>query len=125
MAYMESLKDIVSCKRFKEPEVVEESGDILSVSEAIDEHTLEKFAVKYKLKINPELTKDQRTQLLQLLYSYSDVFPRSLKELKRYPNYSLELELVNNRKYYRRQFGLNGPLISATSVSNQCKFSLD
>jgi len=35
------------------------------------------------------------------------VFPRTLKELKRYPNYSLELELVNNRKYYRRQFRLS------------------
>ena len=107
MAYVEPLRDLASVKPFKEPEIVKGSGDISSIAEPMDEATLEQFAMEYKFKINPSLTKDQRVQLLQLLYSYSDVFPRTLKELKRYPHYSLELEMVNKKKYYRRQFRLS------------------
>jgi len=35
---------------------------------------LEKFATEYGFKINPELTPNQRQELLQILFNYRDVF---------------------------------------------------
>jgi len=52
---------------------------------------LEKFLTDYKIKINPNLTEQQRLQMLQLLYDYRDVFARNLLEMNRYQNYQLDL----------------------------------
>ena len=35
------------------------------------------------------------------------MFARSLRDIKTYPNYELDLELISSRKAFRRQYKLN------------------
>ena len=67
---------------------------------------LKKFATEYGFKINLELTPNQRQELLQILFNYKDVFARSLAEIKRYPHYELDIELMDNRKVFKRNYRL-------------------
>ena len=57
--------------------------------------------------MNPNLTKEQRQEILQLLFEFKDVFARNLYEMKRYPHYQLEVETISNRTSYRRQYKLS------------------
>jgi len=104
VALIKPLGTVVSCSPFQETDELERdySQQILQSPEV-----LEKFVADYKIKINPNLTQQQRRQMLQLLYDYRDVFARNLLEMKRYQNYQLDLETVTNRKYYRRQYKLS------------------
>ena len=73
-------------------------------NQSIDE--LESFATEYGFKINSEITPNQRRELLQILFSYRDVFARSLAEIKRYPHYELDIEVMDNRKVFKRNYRL-------------------
>jgi len=65
---------------------------------------LENFAREYGFKINPKLTSDQRTELLNLLFDYRSVFARSMRDIKGYPDFELELEVVNDRPSFQKQY---------------------
>jgi hypothetical protein len=47
---------------------------------------LEDFAKEYTFEINPDLTSEQRYQVLSLLHKYRACFARNLYELRRYPH---------------------------------------
>jgi len=68
---------------------------------------LEAFVSEYKFKINPKVTEKQRLELLRLLYDYKQVFARTMNEIKQYPHYQLKLDLLTDRKVFRRQFRLS------------------
>jgi len=65
---------------------------------------LEKFKDEYNFAVGDKLEPNQRLQLLQLLFDYRDVFARSLKEIQQYENYELELDLLSNRRCFKRQY---------------------
>ena len=68
---------------------------------------LENFAQEYKFCINKDLSQIQRFELLELLQEFKDVFARSLFEIKQYPHYELELDLLSKQRAFRRQFRLH------------------
>ena len=84
-----------------------QTEELPSVKIEQSRENLERFLKEYGFQISPDLTIDQRYELLTLLYSYKDVFARSLKDIKTYPNYELDLELISSRKAFRRQYKLN------------------
>jgi len=63
---------------------------------------LEEFAEEYSLNINPTLTPEQRQQLLHVLYDYRNVFAKRILDLKRYPFYEHDIELLSNKRVQRR-----------------------
>ena len=72
-----------------------------------DAETLENFLKEYKITINPNLTSQQRSELMALVYSYKDIFARDFSDIKMYPNYELKLETRNPRATsYTRQYKL-------------------
>ena len=69
---------------------------------------LERFVSDYGFRINSDLSSDQRTDLMTVLYRYRSVFARSISELKQNPNYELKLQLKKDAKtFYRRQYKLS------------------
>jgi len=48
----------------------------------ISEEKLEQFLTEYKSDLNKELTKEQKYELLRILYEYRDIFARSFKDIK-------------------------------------------
>jgi len=102
IASIEDPKVIASCTRVNQAVTPQ---DLLSMpNQPID--VLEKIATEYGFKINPELTPNQRQELLQILFIYRDVFARSVAEIKRYPHYELDIELMDNRKVFKRNYRL-------------------
>jgi len=77
------------------------------VDEADTRADLDKFLEEYKFQINKEITEEQKYELLTLLRQYKDVFARSLKEIKQYSYYELRLDMLSDRKVFRRQFRLH------------------
>ena len=70
--------------------------------------TLDTFAAEYKLDVNPQLSADERYEILHIIYEYRDICARSFKDIKIYQNYELELELKNPHvKSYTRQYPLS------------------
>jgi len=65
---------------------------------------LEAFSCDYKFDICSQLPSDQRFELLQLLYDYKSAFARDLSELCRYPYYEHDVELMANKRVYKRNF---------------------
>ena len=47
---------------------------------------------------------EQRLDRLQLLFDYKSAFARDLSELRRYLYYEHDLELIANKKVYKRSF---------------------
>ena len=78
---------------------------ILRKNERMQE--LENFAQEYTFCINKDLSQIQRFELLELLQEFKDVFARSLFEIKQYPHYELELDLLSKQRAFRRQFRLH------------------
>jgi len=68
---------------------------------------LDKFHEEYGFQISSKLRAQQKYQLLQLLWDYKAIFARSLEEIKKYPDYELNIELTSDRKICKRQFRLN------------------
>ena len=65
---------------------------------------LEEFGANYGFNINPELKPNQRAELLQLLFDYRSSFARDMSEMKTYPYYQHNLELLSNRRVFRRNY---------------------
>ena len=63
---------------------------------------LEEFGADYGFIINPELKPTQRAELLQLLFDYKSSFARNMSEMKTYPYYQHNLELLSNRRIFRQ-----------------------
>ena len=80
---------------------------VFQVSDGTSQEFLEKFQSTYKFDINPDLTSEQRYELLNLLYKYKDVFAKDLLEIKACKNYEMDIPLRTNRKIYKRQYRLN------------------
>ena len=102
VASIENVNTISSCTQYTDQE---KEQNVITVNQTREE--LDKFLADYKFKLNPNLSDDQKYEMLQLLFDYKDVFARSLKEVKHYPHYQLELDLVSNRKVYQRQYRLH------------------
>ena len=102
IAFVEDPKVIASCTRVNQAVTPQ---DLSSMSkQSIDK--LKNLATEYGFEINSELTPNQRQELLQILFNYKDVFARSLAEIKRYPHYELDIELMDNRKVFKRNYRL-------------------
>jgi len=105
LARIENMANVCSCSPADEGEQC-----VLRETETVKyqpREVLNQFCTEFKFKINPELTSEQRYQLLQLLFENKDVFARSLHEVTTYPGYQLSIELKSNRRMYRRQFKLS------------------
>jgi len=102
IAFVEDPKVIASCTRVNQAVTPQ---DLSSMSkQSIDK--LKNLATEYGIEINSELTPNERQELLQILFNYKDVFARSLAEIKRYPHYELDIELMDNRKVFKRNYRL-------------------
>jgi len=66
--------------------------------------TLDNFGQEYGFNINPELTEDQKSELLQLFFDYKSSFARDLSEVKVYSHYQHKIELIGSRKIYKRNY---------------------
>lgn len=65
------------------------------------------FEKEYNFKICQSLPLDEKIPLLRLLHKYKDVFARSLKEIKHYKHYELDLQLKPGAKpIFQKQFRL-------------------
>ena len=82
-------------------------GTEIQQTETISSEILESFLEEYGFDLNPELTKDQRYELLRLLYNFKSVFARDIKDIKPCKNYEMDIELLSNRKVFRRQYRLH------------------
>ena len=103
VAVVSAINVLRQCTPWKQPSKLPnaEQDEVSVVS-------LEQFATEYGFGINPDLTSDQRIELLRLLYKYRTVFARDISEIKQYPHYSLKLRLRPDAKpFYRRQFRLS------------------
>jgi len=69
-----------------------------------DRSTLDNFAQNYGFNINPELTEDQKSGLLQLLFDYKSSFARDISGMKDYPHYQHIVQLIGSRKIYKRNY---------------------
>ena len=68
---------------------------------------LEKFITDYKIDLNPNLTSDERYQIMNLFFEFKDIFARGFKDIKVYKDYELELQLKDpSIKCYTRQYPL-------------------
>jgi hypothetical protein len=78
-----SINVAKDCQPFTPPQaetpVSNKSADCISISD----HQLQEFAKHRDSKINRDLEKDQRHNLLRLLYKYCFCFARDLSELRR------------------------------------------
>jgi len=101
IAKIETLDSVASVSPYTEDLQTSKNYDKES------ETTLEKFQTEYGFKINPDLTKEQRYDLLHLLYKYKDIFAKSLNEIKQYKGYQLKIDMLSNRKSLRRQYHLH------------------
>ena len=101
VARIEDLNSIASIQPFQD--------DPHNINSTIAEtaETLENFCKDYAFDLNPDLNRTQRLQLLQLLYNYKDVFARDIKDIKPCKNYQMDIELLSNRKMFRRQYRLH------------------
>ena len=102
IASIESVKSVASCYRYIPTQVTGDHNRTAQKPRSLE--VLEEFHQEYGFKISPDLEPDKRRELLQLLYDYKEIFARSLTEIKRYPGYQLEIELLSNRKVFKRNY---------------------
>jgi len=93
---------VASCSRYIPTQVIDDHNRTAQRPRSLE--VLEEFHQEYGFKISPDLEPDKRRELLQLLYDYKEIFARSLTEIKRYPGYELEIELLSNRKVFKRNY---------------------
>jgi len=101
---VESLSVIASATPFKSD--IQNSATYEKVTVEQTAEVLENFQKQYKFAVSPHLTPEQRLQLLQLLYIYKDTFAQSLMDIKRYKGYELKLDLLSDRRSFKRQYRL-------------------
>lgn len=96
------------CTPFKLPSPALNNNVPCSASSSqISVDQLEQFAIDFGFTINSDLSRSQRTELLTLLYKYKTCFARSLKEVRQFKNYELELPLKDTTPSFKRQFKLS------------------
>ena len=105
IALVEKSNVIESCTPYNETE--KEVMSTLLPRDKQKGSSLDKFHEEYGFQISSELRAQQKYQLLQLLWDYKTIFARSLEEIKKYPDYELNIELTSDRKIFKRQFRLN------------------
>jgi len=104
LASVHSTDVIASCAIYKPVEQpTKGSRRILNKQ---DDSVLETFAEDYGFVINKDLSATQRRELLQLLFDYKGSFARSLAEMKVYKGYEHDIELLSNRRIFKRNYRL-------------------
>ena len=104
----EVVGTVATIEESKQEDEVKMSVEDTSLTPPMEEETdLEVYAKEMGFKINPELTGEQRKELLSLLLEYRDVFATSLADIPGYPDYELELRLRDPRPIYQRQYKLS------------------
>jgi len=98
------VKSVASCSRYIPTRVTDDQSRTAQKPRPLK--VLEEFHQEYGFKVSLDLEQAKRRELLQLLYDYREVFARSLTEIKRYPGYELEIELLSNRKVFKRNYRL-------------------
>jgi len=64
----------------------------IPVTESLESaDVLEEFAKAYKFDINPDLTREQRFAILNVMYQYKLVFARGLQDVKIFRGMQLDL----------------------------------
>ena len=106
VATIEQAHNIVSCAQYTENVQTNLSASS-SQTDRQPPQVLDKFLADYGFTINPQLSREQKYELLQLLYDYKEVFARSLDEIRQYSHYELDIELMSKQKAFRRQFRLH------------------
>lgn len=82
--------------------------DTKSEKEKVSEETLDSCLAEYKFDLNANLSKEQKYELLQILYQHREAFARSYKDIKVFRDYELEIQLKDPRcKSYTRQYTLS------------------
>ena len=59
----------------------------------IDSAVLGRVASDYAFKISPDLSKQQRLDILKLLYEFNDVFATDLRDITGYPYYKMKFDV--------------------------------
>ena len=104
LASIQTTDIIASCSPYKEAKSCKQTPR--RVLNKQSDAQLEIFAEDYGFTINKDLTNEQRRDLLQLLYDYKGSFARSLAEMKVYQGYEHDIELVSNRRIFKRNYKL-------------------
>jgi len=109
IATVENIDTLQSCIPYVEKKTCSSVAAVSAHLEDTDARAdLDKFLEEYKFQINnKDITEEQKYELLTLLRRYKDVFARSLEEIEQYPHYELHLDLLSDRKVFRRQFRLH------------------
>ena len=102
IAKIQSLATLASCSLVNDKTQELSSPRVPLHSQTPEQ--LEDFATDYNFDINSDLTSEQRLELLQLLHDYKSAFARDLSELRRYPYYEHDVELMANKRVYKRNF---------------------
>ena len=105
IASVETMDNIASCKTVEcNADAPRDAVSTENFRVVQPPEILEKFKDEYNFAVGDKLEPNQRLQLLQLLFDYKDVFARSLREIQQYENYELELDLLSNRRCFKRQY---------------------
>ena len=102
IAKIQSLATLASCSLVDDTKPASSSHRTPIHPQTVEQ--LEGFACDYKFDICSQLPSEQRLELLQLLYDYKSAFARDLSELRRYPYYEHDVELIANKRVYKRNF---------------------
>jgi len=100
IALVEKSNVIESCTPYTETEE-QAMSTLLQTKDKQKGSFLGKFHEEYGFQISSELRAQQKDQLLQILWDYKTIFARSLEEIKKYPDYELNIELTSDRKNFQ------------------------
>jgi len=114
VAAVESLDTIASCVPYQETEGAEATNQI-EITQS--KQVLDEFNSALAFKINPDITPQQKYELLQVLWDNKNAFATSLSDIGVYEHYQMVLEPIDNRKSYRRQFRL--PIEDSREIERQ------
>ena len=100
---LEPITNLSTCSIYQDSNQNEVDENIEQTSPVI----LEEFLQEQNFKIAPELSDQQRYELLNLLFKYKAVFAKSLANIKQHPNFELKIDLQSDKRAFRRQFKLH------------------
>jgi len=121
IAKIQSLVTLASCSLVDDTKPPSSSHRTLIHPQSAEQ--LEAFACDYEFDICSQLSSEERLELLQLLYDYKSAFARDLSELRRYPYYEHDVELIANKRVYKRNFTFSPQ--DAEIVENQIRQMLE
>ena len=76
---------------------------------AVNQNDLDRFHAKYGFKLSPQLDDAQHYQILEMLHRYKSVFARDMTEIKFSKVKPMKVNLLSNRKMFKRQYRLSEP----------------